>query len=222
MHQGGGLGQGKRGRAPIFFAGFSGRAPQFINNSAPGNRSCSTRMGEACFSHAMRRIMNRALAKNILDTSNGEPESPSRRSFLGAVTTLIGAAITAVLGGTIGRYAIAPALSTSDASEWTDVGLLEEIPDGRPVKRSVVVSQDSGWGRFNSQRLVWVIRKGPQITVFSASCPHLGCTINVSRQRIHLPLPRQRLGPQWRQGRRPNPTRNGLTRLSGRWRSAQS
>jgi len=149
--------------------------------------------------------MNRAPAKNILDMSNGETESPERRSFLGAVTTLIGAAITTVLGGTIGRYAIAPALSTSDASEWTDVGLLEEIPNGGPVKRSVVVSQDSGWGRFNSQRLVWVIRKGPQITVFSASCPHLGCTINEAATGFICPCHGSAWGPNGEKAGGPTP-----------------
>jgi cytochrome b6-f complex iron-sulfur subunit/menaquinol-cytochrome c reductase iron-sulfur subunit len=152
-----------------------------------------------------RKLMNGARAKNIFDMRAGEPESPQRRSFLGVITTLIGAAITALLGGTIGRYAIAPALSTSDASEWTDVGLLEEIPDGRPVKRSVVVSQDSGWGRFNSQRLVWVIRKGPQITVFSASCPHLGCTINVAASGFICPCHGSAWGPKGEKAGGPTP-----------------
>lgn len=107
-----------------------------------------------------------------------EELSPDRRRFLGVLIGLISSGISAVLGVTIGRYTIAPALSNNNAGEWTDVGLLEEIPEGKPIKRNVVVSQDSGWGRFNSQRLVWVLRKGEQVTVFSAACPHLGCTIN--------------------------------------------
>jgi menaquinol-cytochrome c reductase iron-sulfur subunit len=101
-----------------------------------------------------------------------------RRSFLGGAIGLIASAISAILGVTIGRYSIAPALSRTDTSEWTDVGLLGEITEGVPVKRNVVISQNAGWGRFNSQRLVWVIKKGDDITVFSAACPHLGCTIN--------------------------------------------
>lgn len=107
-----------------------------------------------------------------------ERASGARRSFLGAIIGLIGAGIASVLGVTIGRYAIGPALKAADAAQWTDVGLLEEIPEGVPVKRNVVVSQDAGWGRFNSQRLVWVTRQGKDVNVFSASCPHLGCTIN--------------------------------------------
>ena len=149
--------------------------------------------------------MNGEPVKNLLEIRTGQPESPERRSFLGVVTALIGAAITAVLGGTIGRYAIAPALLTSDASEWTAVGLLEEIPNGGPVKRSVVVSQDSGWGRFNSQRLVWVIRKGPQIKVFSASCPHLGCTINETATGFICPCHGSAWGPNGEKAGGPTP-----------------
>ena len=113
-----------------------------------------------------------------IEVTSDERVSDDRRSFLGVIVGLIGAGIASVLGVTIGRYAIGPALKTADAAEWTDVGLLEEIPEGVAVKRNVVVSQDAGWGRFNSQRLVWVSRQGEDVRVFSASCPHLGCTIN--------------------------------------------
>lgn len=106
------------------------------------------------------------------------PVVPERRTFFGVVIGLITAGIAGLLGVTIGRYSIAPALAPANDSEWTDAGLLDDIPEGQPVKRSVTITQDSGWGRFNSQRLVWIVRKGSDVTVFSATCPHLGCTIN--------------------------------------------
>src|SRR5581483_6059898 len=105
-------------------------------------------------------------------------ESSERRSFLGYMIGLIVSGITAVLGVTIGRYSITPALSPAGKSEWTDAGLVEDIPEGKPVKRNVVVSRTAGWAQFNSQQLVWVTKKGENVTVFSAICPHLGCTIN--------------------------------------------
>ncbi|HEY6328254.1 MAG TPA: Rieske 2Fe-2S domain-containing protein [Blastocatellia bacterium] len=105
---------------------------------------------------------------------------PERRTFLGVVIAGIGAAITAVLAVTIGRYAVGPSLKSEDQSVWTDAGLLEDLPDGNWVKRNVIVSQDAGWGKFNSQRPVWVRKTSQQCTVFSATCPHLGCTINES------------------------------------------
>lgn len=109
---------------------------------------------------------------------NVTAESAGRRAFLGYVIGLIISSITAVMGVTIGRYSITPALSPASKSEWTDVGLVEDIPAGKPVKRNVVVSRTAGWAQFNSQQLVWVTKKAEGITVFSAICPHLGCTIN--------------------------------------------
>ncbi len=98
------------------------------------------------------------------ETSEGPSEE--RRSFLGILIGLIASGITAVLGVNIGRYSIAPALSAAGQPEWTEAGLLDEIPEDEPVKRYVVISQEAGWGRFNSQRLVWVLKKGTEITVF--------------------------------------------------------
>ncbi|MCM3870291.1 MAG: ubiquinol-cytochrome c reductase iron-sulfur subunit [Pyrinomonadaceae bacterium] len=103
--------------------------------------------------------------------------SDERRSFLGLLTGLIGAGISGVLGITLGRFSIAPALSASNASEWIDVAPLAEIPEGKPTNRSLVVSQNAGWGHFSSDQSVWVVKKAEQLTVFSSVCPHLGCTI---------------------------------------------
>ena len=114
--------------------------------------------------------------------NTSEKNNTERRTFLGVLSGLIAAGISAVLGVTIGRFAISPALSATGAQAWTDVGPLADIPDGKPVKRNVIVSQSAGWGEFNSQRLVWVIKNGDKITVFTAVCPHLGCTVNARQE----------------------------------------
>ncbi|MFN0123764.1 MAG: ubiquinol-cytochrome c reductase iron-sulfur subunit [Blastocatellia bacterium] len=112
------------------------------------------------------------------------PEHPSndapteRRSFLGFLSMAIGGLISAVLGINIGRFAIGPAFSGSDEGTWLDLGKLADIPEGAPVKRSVIVSKIAGWGKFNDQRLVWITRKGNEVKCFTAVCPHLGCTVN--------------------------------------------
>ena len=106
------------------------------------------------------------------------PPSMERRSLLGCLIGAIAASIASVLGITVGRFTIAPAILRSGTTEWANAGLLDEIPENKPVKRSLVVSQEAGWGRVNSQKLVWIIRNGNNLTVFSAVCPHLGCTIN--------------------------------------------
>ena len=123
--------------------------------------------------------MNLSIKIEDEQTASKSPDT-GRRSFIGIVIGMIGAAIAAVLGVTIGRFTIGPSLKAQDQSAWTDAGLMEDLPDGSWIKRNVIVTQDAGWGRFNSQRPIWVRKTGQQCSVFSATCPHLGCTINES------------------------------------------
>lgn len=119
------------------------------------------------------------------ETVNAETDDsavPSRRSFLTLLMGLIVSGISAVIGIASARFAILPAISSAKSTEppWMDLGALAEIPEGKAVRRSVIVAQEAGWGRINSERLVWIRRKGETVTVFSAVCPHLGCTVNTA------------------------------------------
>jgi menaquinol-cytochrome c reductase iron-sulfur subunit len=118
------------------------------------------------------------------DHDEGAAPAPERRSFLGVISGLIVAGISAVLGVTIGRYSISPAFSTSNEQGWTDLGSLDEFTEGKLVKKNVVVSQDAGWGKFQAQRSVWVVRKGESAQVFSGVCPHLGCSVNARADKF--------------------------------------
>jgi menaquinol-cytochrome c reductase iron-sulfur subunit len=110
--------------------------------------------------------------------------APERRSFLGLISGLIVAGVSAVLGVTIGRYSITPAFSTSKEQEWSDLGSLADYAEGKLVKKSVIVSQDAGWGKFQTQRSVWIVRKGDDVKVFSGVCPHLGCSVNARAEKF--------------------------------------
>jgi Rieske Fe-S protein len=112
-------------------------------------------------------------------------EAPQRRSFLGVVSGLIAGGIGAVLTATIGRFALGPALSApANDAKWTDIGTLNDIEEGKLVKKNIIVSQDAGWGRFESQRSVWIVRKGESVQIFSAVCPHLGCSVNTQAEKF--------------------------------------
>jgi menaquinol-cytochrome c reductase iron-sulfur subunit len=109
------------------------------------------------------------------------PESPEeRRTFLGVLSGLIAAGITAVLGINLGRFATGTAFSKAGEAVWSDAGVLTDIPEGQLTKRNLVVSQLAGWGNFTTERAVWVVRKGEELKVFTAVCPHLGCTVNAN------------------------------------------
>ena len=64
--------------------------------------------------------------------------SGERRSFLGLLTGLIGAGISGLLGITLGRFSIAPALSASSMSEWIDVATEN---NEQAANRSVLVAR---------------------------------------------------------------------------------
>jgi Rieske Fe-S protein len=109
---------------------------------------------------------------------------PERRSFLGLISGLIVAGISAVLGVTIGRFSIGPAFTASNEQGWTELGSLDEFAEGKLAKKNVIVSQDAGWGKFQTQRSVWVVRKGENVKVFSGVCPHLGCSVNTRADKF--------------------------------------
>jgi len=119
-----------------------------------------------------------------VEFEEGVAPAPERRSFLGLISGLIVAGISAVLGVTIGRYSFGPAFSASNEQGWTELGPLDEFGEGKLIKKNVTVSQDAGWGKFQSQRSVWVVRKGEDVKVFSGVCPHLGCSVNARNEKF--------------------------------------
>ncbi|MCG3164096.1 MAG: Cytochrome b6-f complex iron-sulfur subunit [Acidobacteria bacterium] len=119
-----------------------------------------------------------------VEFDEGVAPVPERRSFLGLISGLIVAGISAVLGVTIGRFSIGPAFTASSGQDWTELGPLDEFAEGKLVKKNVIVSQDAGWGKFQSQRSVWVVRKGDDVKVFSGVCPHLGCSVNTRADKF--------------------------------------
>jgi len=108
----------------------------------------------------------------------GAEVAQERRSFLGLITSFIGLGIAGFMGISLGRFSIAPALATAPDSDWTVLGPLAEIPEGKPTNHSIRVFQSAGWGRFSAEQSVWVLKQGEHLAVFSSVCPHLGCTIN--------------------------------------------
>ena len=70
--------------------------------------------------------------------------------------------------------------------------LANEFAEGKLLKKNVIVSQDAGWGKFQSQRSVWIVRKGESVKVFSGVCPPrlFG---QRARREIYLRLPQQRV-----------------------------
>lgn len=160
--------------------------------------------------------MSRDQSPLINDSAETAPAlaSPGRRSFFGLMIGAIGAVIAGVLGFSLTRFGIGPSLAETGESQWTDVSLLDELPEDTWVKRNVTVSQDAGWGRFNTQRPVWIQKNKGKVQVYSATCPHLGCTINKVQDEFLCPCH----GSAWdlRGARVGGPTPRGMDSLESR------
>jgi menaquinol-cytochrome c reductase iron-sulfur subunit len=127
----------------------------------------------------------------ILAGGMSEPTHPpsTRRSFLGALTVLLGGAIAAlasvpVLGSLFSPLRAAPRPAT--AEEPIPVGNVSEFPVGVPRRVELVRSVTDAWSRSDATTIgaAWVKRNADDtFTAFSTVCPHLGCGVNLDKQR---------------------------------------
>ncbi|MCS6885461.1 MAG: Rieske (2Fe-2S) protein [Acidobacteriota bacterium] len=106
----------------------------------------------------------------------------SRRRLLAGLGWLTAIACTAASGLLAGLYAIVPSLrqkkSLDSKNEWTQLAELSSIPNNQPVKFSLQLSVIDGWAESTTRQAVWVIRRQNTIDIFSAVCPHEGCSVD--------------------------------------------
>lgn len=111
-------------------------------------------------------------------------DSP-RRGFLKTLTTLLGAAVGAVLAWPIVRYAVFPAGRRTVQGGGDPVTVLGDeraVAPGKPLRVEVVVPEvRDAWAKQSDVRLgaAWLVRADDgQIHAFSTTCPHLGCAVD--------------------------------------------
>jgi menaquinol-cytochrome c reductase iron-sulfur subunit len=120
-----------------------------------------------------------------------EPSSapPTRRGFLGTLTVLLGSAIAAlgavpVLGSLFSPLRAAP--RQGGAEEPIPVGNIADFPVGVPRRVELVRSVTDAWSRSEATTVgaAWVTRHADgTFTALSTLCPHLGCGVNLDKQR---------------------------------------
>lgn len=103
----------------------------------------------------------------------------SRRSFLVILSGFFMALIGGVMGVASGIYAIFPAFNKKASKDlsWKSLELIDKIPDGIS-KHSIISNKQTGWAISQTEQIVWVVKEKESVNVFSAVCPHEGCTVN--------------------------------------------
>jgi len=109
----------------------------------------------------------------------GTAPSVPRRSFLGALLAVGGAATAAALAVPIIRFVLYPLRNTTTEVQWSDIGPASDFASlTAPMRTLITVEQVDGWRKIILQRPVYVVKAAAgAITVLSAVCPHLGCAV---------------------------------------------
>ena len=103
----------------------------------------------------------------------------SRRSYIGWLMGLCTAGVSAVLAVPLVRFLIYPLTAKTTETKWSEIGPMAEFASQTvPVQRSVTVEQLDGWRKTISEKVVYVTKDtAGQVSVLSAICPHLGCSV---------------------------------------------
>jgi cytochrome b6-f complex iron-sulfur subunit/menaquinol-cytochrome c reductase iron-sulfur subunit len=123
----------------------------------------------------------------------GDPRSAagerSRRRFLGGAAALAGAVVAAMAGVPLVAALLAPLRRNAEATGFVRVALLDALPEGRPVRATVVAERMDAWTRQPAAALgtVWLVRRDASVTAFSATCPHLGCSVEGAKDGFACP-----------------------------------
>jgi cytochrome b6-f complex iron-sulfur subunit/menaquinol-cytochrome c reductase iron-sulfur subunit len=111
-----------------------------------------------------------------------EPAPEERRSALKMLVTVGGLAYAGALAVPAGQFLMANGESAPAGGRWIKVGRLADLTPGTPKRLRVVADQRDAFTVTKNEELgsVWLLRDGDKVHALSATCPHLGCSIDLN------------------------------------------
>lgn len=101
----------------------------------------------------------------------------SRRQFMIWATGILAAVCGLIVGIPLVGSFIGPRKATSN--HWIRVADLKDLPMGQPISLTAADIEEDAYLRESVIRHLWVIKHSDMaVTVFSPTCPHLGCQFN--------------------------------------------
>ncbi|MEZ4295452.1 MAG: Rieske (2Fe-2S) protein [Polyangiaceae bacterium] len=113
--------------------------------------------------------------------SPAAPEDESRRGALRVLVTAGSIAYAGTLAAVAGSFATGVAEGGGVRERWLRAVRLEDLPEGEPRRVAMVGDARDAFTVTPAEKLgsVWLIRKGTEVKAMSATCPHLGCAIDL-------------------------------------------
>jgi menaquinol-cytochrome c reductase iron-sulfur subunit len=113
------------------------------------------------------------------ESAPGGEVDPARRALIVLGGVLYAAAIAVPA---VGFATGASPAATDGKARWVRVGRLADLEPGKPRRLKVVADERDAFTVTKDQVLgsVWLIREGEGVRALSATCPHLGCSIDAS------------------------------------------
>jgi menaquinol-cytochrome c reductase iron-sulfur subunit len=116
-------------------------------------------------------------------TKGPKGEDEGRRRLLKLLVGTGSTAFGCALAVPAAVFVTAPLRSAAvGEGRWVKTVRLDSLPEGEPRKVSIVADQRDAWTLTKNVELgaVWLIRHGDGVLALSATCPHLGCSVNVA------------------------------------------
>jgi cytochrome b6-f complex iron-sulfur subunit/menaquinol-cytochrome c reductase iron-sulfur subunit len=129
--------------------------------------------------------------------SGSSPGTPpeERRGALKALIVLGGLAYAGALAAPGASFLAGTAGDGAGASgghaRWIRVGRLDDLRPSEPRRLQLIGDERDAFTVTKDQMLgsVWVVREGDQVRAMSATCPHLGCAIDLGADRKSFGCP---------------------------------
>jgi Rieske Fe-S protein len=121
----------------------------------------------------------------------GDGDGFGRRGFLAWFLGLGTVGVAGALSVPLVKFALDPLTRTSTETAWNDLGPADDFHEVNvPQKRTINITQMDGWRKVIMEKSIYVIKEASgTLAVFTATCPHLGCSVKWNDQNNHFKCP---------------------------------
>jgi menaquinol-cytochrome c reductase iron-sulfur subunit len=128
-----------------------------------------------------------------------EPQSVDaeipRRDFLGLATAALGSLVALIVAIPGLAYVLSPLRRKDAEGTYHTLTRLNQLEIGVPRSFAIVEEHQDAWVKYPREPIgsVWLVRQpagsDPPVIALQSDCPHLGCPINVKRDKTGFLCP---------------------------------